>query len=235
MMTARLEPFIGILALDTTFPRIKGDVGCPDSYPFASKVVIIDGADSPAIVRDGEPDGALLERFIEAAVDLEKSGASAIVSTCGFLVSSQKKIAAAVKIPVMLSSLTLYPVIAATCPGKIGILTASRQALGPNALAAAGIAPERVAIAGMDGEPVFTQTFLATKEKQNRTFEREAMEAAVCNTARALCKSEPSLSAILLECGNLPPYADAIRKATGLPVFHLLDAAALMLAANNID
>lgn len=232
MTTGGFEPFLGILALDTVFPRIRGDVGCPESYPFASRVLIVDGADSPAIVRDGEPDDVLLERFIAAAVELESAGARAIVSTCGFLISSQKKIAAAVKIPVMLSGLSLCPVVAASCPGRVGVLTASGTALGPNALAAAGIAPEDVAIGGMDGEPVFARTFLATKDQQNKTFDREAMEQAVCKAACDLKDANPDLSAILLECGNLPPYADAIRKATGLPVFHLLEAAALMMAAN---
>ncbi|MCO6179642.1 aspartate/glutamate racemase family protein [Ciceribacter sp. RN22] len=230
-----LQPFIGILALDTSFPRIRGDVGCPDSYPFLSKVVIVNGADSPAIVRDGEPDGALLERFIAAAIELERNGACAIVSTCGFLVSAQRKIADAVKIPVMLSGLSLYPLVAASCPGRVGILTASRKALGPNALAAAGIDPKQVAIAGMDDASVFAETFLATKQRQNKSFDRDSMERAVCNAALDLQKSEPDLSAILLECGNLPPYAPAIRKVTGLPVFHLLDAAALLMAANAKD
>ena len=28
------KPFLGILSLDTTFPRIQGDVGNPSSYPL---------------------------------------------------------------------------------------------------------------------------------------------------------------------------------------------------------
>ena len=38
----------------------------------------------------------------------------------------------------------------------------------------------------------------------------------------------PDLGGFLLECGNLPPYADAIRAATGRPVFGILDAASLL-------
>lgn len=224
--------FLGVLALDTAFRRITGDVGCPDSYPFPTEIVIVKGADSTAIVRDGMPGEDLLKAFIEAAAGLESRGARAIVSTCGFLVTSQERIAAAVKIPVMLSALSLYPAVAAVCPGRIGILTASRAALGPAALAAAGIEADRVAIGGMEGEPVFAKTFLAKREEQMTDLDPQAMERAVCKASADLKRANPDLSALLLECGNLPPYADAIRETTGLPVFHLLDAAAMMMAAN---
>ncbi len=224
---------LGVLALDTAFQRIIGDVGNANSYPFPAEVVIVDGADATVIVRDSMPEDVLMERFIEAAKDLEKRGARAIVSTCGFLITSQKRIAASVKIPVMLSALSLYPVVAAICPGRVGILTASRKALGPAALAAAGIGADKVAIGGMDSEPTFAKTFLAKREEQMKELDRDAMEKAVCKAAVELKDANPDLSAILLECGNLPPYAAAIRKATGLPVFHLLDAAAMMMAANS--
>ena len=32
-------------------------------------------------------------------------------------------------------------------------------------------------------------------------------------------KEHPTLRAFLLECSEMPPYADAIRAATGLPVY----------------
>jgi len=121
---------LGILSLDTAFQRIPGDVGNPDSYPFAAQVRVVRGADSTAVVKDGIIDEALLQSFIAAAVALEKQGASAIVSTCGFLITAQSRIAAAVQIPVMLSALSMYPVVHATTPGRIGILTASQSALG---------------------------------------------------------------------------------------------------------
>ncbi len=224
--------FLGVLSLDTAFQRITGDVGNANSYPFSAEIVIVDGADSTVIVRDSMPEDLLMERFIEATRDLERRGASAIVSTCGFLITSQKRIAASVKIPVMLSGLSLYPTVAAICPGRVGILTASRKALGPSALEAADIEANKVAIGGMEDEPTFAKTFLAKREEQLRELDREAMEKAVCKVAVELKDANPDLSAILLECGNLPPYAAAIREATGLPVFHLLDAAAMMMAAS---
>jgi hypothetical protein len=39
--------------------------------------------------------------------------------------------------------------------------------------------------------------------------------------AQALLERAPEVGAIVLECTNMPPYRDAVRRATGLPVFDL--------------
>ena len=224
---------IGILSLDTAFPRIPGDVGNPASYPFEALLEVVEGADSTLIVRDAPLDPCLFDAFRAAAQRLETRGASAIVSTCGFLVTAQARIAAAVRIPVMLSALSMYPVVRATCPGRIGILTASKPALGPNALAAAGIDPADVAIAGLEDVPAFTGAILVTRDAQPKTLDSQTIRAEVVSRAKAMQTQYPDLRAFILECGNLPPYADAVRAATGLPVFHLLDAARAMVAARS--
>jgi hypothetical protein len=224
-------PIIGILSLDTAFPRIPGDVGNPESYPFEALLEVVGGADSPLIVRDAAPDAPLLDAFVAAAERLEARGAAAIVSTCGFLVTAQARIASAVRVPVLLSALSMYPVVRAVCPGRIGILTASRPALGPNALAAAGIDPGDVAIAGMEDVPAFTGAILVTRDAQPTTLDSDTIRAEVVRRAQTMQADHPDLSAFILECGNLPPYAEAVRNATGLPVFHLLDAARALVAA----
>jgi len=225
------KPTLGILSLDTAFPRIRGDVGNADSYPFDVLIEIVRGADSPLIVRNGMPDTAMLDLFRAAAVNLEKQGASAIVSTCGFLVSAQATIAACVKVPVLLSALSLYPMVHATRPGRVGILTASSSALGPNVLVAAGIAREDVAIAGMEDEPALADVILVTRADQPKTLNRAGIEKAAVRKVVELKRAYPDLDAVIIECGNLPPYAEAIRAATGLPVFHILDAARMLMSA----
>ena len=47
--------------------------------------------------------------------------------------------------------------------------------------------------------------------------------------AKAVMARRPNLRAILLECTELPPYADALRKATGLPVFDAITACDFMM------
>jgi len=190
------RPFLGILALDINFPRIKGDVGNPDSYPFPVVVEVVAGADSPDIVRDGMPADWLLKAFIAKARVLEERGAAAIISTCGFLVNAQTEIASAVKIPVLLSALSLFPLARATCPGRIGILTASGQALGHNTLAAAGIPPESVAIAGLEDVPKFAETFLEPREKQATELDYSAIENAVYCSPEMSSAYSPRVSAL---------------------------------------
>ncbi len=224
--------FVGILSLDTAFPRIVGDVGNPASHAMPARVRIVGGADAARIVCDGPPPEEMAQRFVRAARALEAEGAAAIVSTCGFLIHLQDRIAAAVGIPVMLSALSLVPMAATATGGRpVGIVTASRVALGPASLRAAGIDAGAVRIVGMEDDTAFRETFTAPRSDQRRDLDRAAMERAVVARAAALVAQEPGIGAIVLECGNLPPYSAAIRTRTGRPVLHLLDGAALLWSA----
>jgi Asp/Glu/hydantoin racemase len=44
----------------------------------------------------------------------------------------------------------------------------------------------------------------------------------VVSVAEVLVKDNPDVSAIVLECTDLPPFAAAIRQATGVPVFDMV-------------
>lgn len=217
---------LGILSLDTRFPRINGDVGNPQSYPFTAKVRIVENADATLIVADKPPPRAICDGFIEAAKELEAEGAAALVSTCGFLVHVQDAVASAVKIPVMLSPLSLYPLVKTVCAGKVGILTASKQALGAKTMAAAKI--DDAIVRGMDHHALFRDVFLAPKSAQLSDFDRSEIEELVLREAGWLIETG-CVSALVFECGNLPPYAATVRRRFGVPVFTAIDAAKLMM------
>lgn len=229
-------PFLGILSLDTVFPRIVGDAGNPASFPFPARVEVVSGADATLIVRDGKPSSQLVSAFASAARSLEHKGAFGLTSTCGFLISSQAEIAATVKIPVMLSGLSLLPLLQVLFNGaEIGVMTASKRSLGPISLSAAGADTARLRLQGMEDEAIFRECFLAQRGMQARAFERDKMAEAVVRQSRHLVDEHPEIGCILLECGNLPPYADEIRAATGKPVYSILDGAALMHHAAATD
>ena len=56
----------------------------------------------------------------------------------------------------------------------------------------------------------------------------DVVAAAVALKARA-----PQLQAVVLECTNMPPYAQQVREATGLRVLSLRDLPALQAFAAN--
>lgn len=215
--------------LDTAFPRIPGDAGNMDSYPFPARAEVIPGAGTPEVVRDGRPAPDLVRAFYGAAQRLEQQGAVALVSTCGFLISIQDEIARAVQIPVMVSALSLYPSLRQMVGhAPIGILTASDASLGTLAFDVAAIPRADVEVEGLEDCPAFANAILSRKDQQPDRLDRQAIEAAVVAKAAAILDRRPETRAFLLECGNLPPYAAAIRTATGRPVFSILDAAQIM-------
>jgi hypothetical protein len=225
-----MSKFIGILSLDTRFTRVKGDAGHPDSYHLPAVLRTIPGAEPQHVVLDGKPTPELVAAFRANAEDLVAEGAGLITSTCGFLISVQDDIARNLGVPVLLSGLCLLPIVQRMFAGApIGVLTANSNALGKAAIEATGVRFEDTRIKGLQNQSLFAKTFIAVKSKQNVDFDEVQMEAEVVASARALVKASPDISAIVLECGNLPPYAHSIRLATGIPVFSLLDAARIWM------
>src|SRR2546426_4041766 len=144
---------VGILMLDTQFPRIPGDMGNASTFPFPVRYQRVEGADPDLVVRRGA--AGLLPAFIEGAHQLQHEGVGAITTNCGFLVKFQRELAAAVKIPVFTSSLLLVPLVHRMLPPgrRVGVLTVNSATLAPEHLEGAGIGPEvPLVIAGMEGE-----------------------------------------------------------------------------------
>ena len=54
------------------------------------------------------------------------------------------------------------------------------------------------------------------------TLDAELIEAEVASVALDMQRTNPTMGAILLECSMLPPYANAVQQALGLPVFDFL-------------
>lgn len=228
--------FLGILMLDTSFPRILGDAGNANSYTFPTKISAVSGADSLDVVRDGKPKAELVAAFCDAAVELEKQGAKAIISTCGFLISIQDEIQEKIAIPVMVSSLSLYHFVYETLKIKnVGILTASSRDLGHLALKAANIKRADVEILGFEDCEAFTSAILQSKDNQPNHIDAAAIEQAAVEKSKQMISRRPDLGAFLLECGNLPPYTKAIANATKRPVFSILDAAEMLMQNRSIE
>jgi Asp/Glu/hydantoin racemase len=208
---------IGILMLESRFPRISGDVGNAESWPFPVHYKVVRGASPDRVVRQhGE---GMLETFTTAAQELEAEGVDGITTTCGFLSLFQPALAQAVSVPVITSSLMqVAQVNSLLAPGKrAGILTISAASLTREHLACAGV-PKDTPIGSTEGGRTFTRTILNDETE----LDVAAARADNIEAANALKASYPELGAIVLECTNMAPYAADIRAATGLPVFSIL-------------
>jgi len=219
---------IGVLVLDTVFPRIPGDIGHAGTFPFPVLYHKVRNASPSRVVREGDP--ALLEGFVQGARALEAAGVLAITTSCGFLAMFQRQLAEAVRIPVFTSALQMVPLVSRMLghDRAVGILTVEGRALGPRHLAGAGIAEDvPVVIWGLERGQAFTPVLLDNElELDVEAARRENVEAA-----REMVERHPEVGAIVLECTNMPPYAAAIREATGLPVFDITTLIRMVYAA----
>ena len=220
--------FLGILMLETRFPRPPGDIGHPDSFPVPTRRLVVGGATAPKVVRSGAAlvASGLLDDFLIAARRLESEGALAITTSCGFLVLFQRELQEAVSVPLVTSSLLFLPTLLAA-QRQVGLLTISASSLGPEHLLAAGVAAERVAdviIEGIEPGGEFVGAILGDRPEMDAA--KAALE--VVGAAIRLKRRAPQLRTLVLECTNLPPYAAQIEQATGLRTLSLLQCKTLL-------
>jgi Asp/Glu/hydantoin racemase len=194
-------------------------MGNAATFPFPVRYHRVPGADPDLVVRRGAE--GLLPAFVEGARRLEAEGVGAITTNCGFLVKYQRELAAAVRVPVFTSSLLLVPLVHRMLPPgrRVGIMTVNGATLGPEHLAGAGIGADLpIAVAGMETEKEFTRVLLGDEMVLDVDLAREEH----VRVARRLVAAHPDLGAIVLECTNMPPYAEDIQRETGLPVFDIV-------------
>ena len=185
-----------------------------------------------------------VSEYIRCAKELEEEGVKAIVGSCGLIGGMQEELANAVDIPVFSSNLLVVP-LALSVVGKgkkVGILTDSSEFLSQDdckVLRGCGIQPEspRIVIKGME-ESEYQDIWIAQFgggeiEKGNwwdleeeevaklelGEFNIQKVEEVIVSVAKKMVAENPDLGAIVLECTEMPLYAKAIRKATGLLVF----------------
>ncbi len=215
--------FLGIVMLDTRFPRIPGDIGHPEAFGVPVNFRVMKGIWPDRVVQSaaGLRAGRVVPGLVMVARQLARDGAKAITTSCGFLVLLQKELQAAVKVPVITSSLMQLPGLLAT-HAKVGVLTISAGKLGQEHIRAAGVPRERlkdVLVQGVDPKGEFATAILGNLLYMDVIKTSEEVVAA----AVALKKREPSLEHVVLECTNMPPYREAIEAATGMKTWALTD------------
>ncbi len=207
---------VGILMLDARFPRIIGDMGNAETWPFPVRYKVVRGAHPDLVVRQGAP--GLLEAFIAAGRELVEDGVELITTNCGFLSLFQAELSQALQVPVATSALMQARAIQAILPpGKpLGILTISAATLTAEHLRAADV-PDGTPVRGISEESELYRVIL----NNELSLDTVKAEAGMVEAALAFQCDVPDLGAILFECTNMPPYTKAVREATGLPVYSM--------------
>jgi hypothetical protein len=201
---------LGILMLQTRFPRLPGDVGHPASFRFPVVWRVVAGADPASVVRGRDP--RLVEPFVAAALDLVREGATAISTSCGFLARWQRELQAALPVPVWSSALLALPVLP-----RPGVITIEAASLTPAHFEGVGADPATPVEGITPGSPLHRTLLEDRPELDPADAERQVLAAG----ARLLAR-HPGVQTLVLECTNLPPYAAALQAATGRPVHHIV-------------
>jgi len=210
---------LGILILDTRFPRIVGDIGNAQSFPFPVLYEKLEGIGPQQAVRDAPGRGDLIDVLALATQRLVARGAKGISTSCGFLALVQRELAARSAVPVATSSLLQVPLVQRTLPAgkRVGIITAEARSLTRAHLEAVGV-DRATPIVGMPEGGSFARTFLGNHSE----LDRDAVQRELIEAGRKLIAGQADIGAIVLECTNLPPYAPALQGALGLPVYDVL-------------
>ena len=203
--------------LKTQFPRLLGDIGNSDT--FGGQVIFeqVERATVSEVVKTNSITSSIQSDFLQAAQNLEKRGAKIIGTSCGFLISIQSELQSAVSVPVITSSLTLIPEIRKHWGNDavIGILTFDDRTLA--APAYSRYLDSNCVLSGLprDGE------LFNCISNDSPSLDSERARAEVIQCATALVDSNPAVELFLIECTNLSPFNEAIRKKFGLPVIDL--------------
>ena len=207
---------VGMLLLETRFPRIPGDGGHAATWPFPMLWRVVGGATPDRVVRDR---AGVVDDFVAAGRELVALGADGITTNCGFLVLHQERLARECGVPVAASSLLQVPWVERLLPPgrRVGVVTVEAASLTPKHLECAGARPD-TPVEGTEDGAELTRILLGDELELDVDRAREDVLAA----ARRLVERNRDVGAIVLECTNMPPYAADVSRATGLPVhdFH---------------
>lgn len=166
------------------------------------------------------------DSFIASTERLAARGSRVVLGTCGMLGQYQSDLAARASIPVATSSLLQVPL-------ALRLLGPDRQVLVVaidegwvrwEHLADCGVAQadrERVVVRGMQGAEHFLANLMGTAE----LYDLDLAEAEVLAVVERAVADHPGIGAIVFECTELPPFAEATRQRFGLPVWHVLTLA----------
>lgn len=206
---------IGIITIDFDYVKLPGNVANATTFRFPVTYEVV----SFPIEDLFEGKSEILEQILEAARRLERKGVRAIVGACGYFNHFQEQIKAAVVVPVFMSSVLQIPLIKMGLRDdqKIAVLVA--DGTGANQ---AFFAKAKADIGDCIVQDIGSLESFAPIRYIKPHLDNARLEQDLVAVTKELTQKHPEIGAVLLECSDLPPYAAAIQREVGLPVFDFI-------------
>ena len=217
---------LGLLQLEYEYPPAFGDVDHPGTFGFKTCPRIVKGLTFEK-AQEGSFDQAILEQMGSEIKNLEKEGVVGITGNCGFMMYYQCFARHVAEVPVFMSALIQAATMAAAMEPaeRVLILTANAATLQPGKdklLLESGIQvtnSEKFVIRGCEKLAGFDA--VANAERVDTIRVQNAISSYVLEILKEENSREDhgAIKMVLLECTELPHYADELRRITNLPVF----------------
>jgi len=210
---------LGVIRLDYDYPPAPGDIDSPQSFGYDVFYRVVPGL-TFEMCQSGRLTPGVEKEFVEGIDWLVSQGVTGITGDCGFMMYFQSLARRNTVKPVFMSALAQLPGV--TCAFNqhelIAVFTANSETLKPmrNLIKdECGVDPEerRFVIVGCQDVPGFEAVAAGGKVNVQK------VTPGMVQLAKETLIKFPKIRAILLECTELPPYADALRASTRLPVY----------------
>lgn len=211
---------LGVIRLDYNYPPSPGDIDHHQTFDCQVIYRVVPGF-TFEMCKAGKLTDDVHEEFLEAIEWLEDMNVSAITGDCGFMMYFQKLAREHSSTPVFMSSLAQLPAVncAFRKNDQICILTANISSLDPmkdiilETIGSDAEKLEKLIMVGCENVPGFEAVDKGEK------VDLAVVGPGVVELAKSTLREHPGIKAFLFECTQLPPFSDAVREATGIPVY----------------
>mmetsp|Transcript_2515 Transcript_2515/g.6336 ORF Transcript_2515/g.6336 Transcript_2515/m.6336 type:complete len:568 (-) Transcript_2515:263-1966(-) len=213
------EKALGVIRLDYDYSPAKGDIDHPGSFCYPVYYRVVPGL-TFSMCQTGQMTPEVETKFSEAIKYLESRNVCAITGDCGFMMYFQEKARQLTKKPVFMSSLAHLPSVTSSFASeeKIAIFTANSSSLAPmkpliKSECGVEVDDTRYVIVGCEDVDGFEAV------EKGEKVDLAKVTPGIVKKCRTTLAKDPSIKAICFECTQLPPFSDALRHVTKLPVF----------------
>ncbi|VXC27385.1 conserved hypothetical protein [Pseudomonas sp. 8Z] len=217
---------LGVLMLNTHFPRPLGDIGNPGSFAQPVEFLTVPAATPGTVVSREAIAPQVVQGFIDGAQILVERGCELITTSCGFACAIHDELERAIAVPFVSSALNMIPALV----GQLGadtplpVITYDGRVLSKRHFGR--FWADNVVIQGIENG----QELYPVIKHDRPQLDAHLAEQDVLHSVAQVLEQHPGSQAIVFECTNLPPYRQAVEKRFGLPVYDIFSALASVSA-----